>query len=347
MMSASVGRLSCTTIVVGRNGILHSSISSAPASNKGTKKLLQHIQRVFYATRPVGGFRAAAPIRKRTVMEALKAPASDTPFVVGRAVALGGGLAGLGILCYYGLGLSDKPGTLEKSMMWPQYVRDRIHSTYAYLGGSLAITAASAVAVARNQRLMYMMTRQSWLALIGTFAAMIGTGVLCRSIEYTPGIGAKQMAWVLHAAVMGAVIAPLTLLGGPIMLRAALYTGGLVGGLSTAAVCAPSDRFLNMGGLLGMGLGAVVVASIGTWFLPPTTMLGAGLYSVALYGGLVVFGGFLLYDTQRVIRAAESHPMYGVRPYDPINAQMGIYLDALNIFIRIAMILAGGGNRRK
>jgi len=333
-------------VVLCRNGI----IVSSPISNRGSKKLLQQVQRAFYATRPAGStFRAAAPkvVRRRTLMETLKAPASDTPFVVGRAFALGGGVVGLGYLCYYGLGLSDKPGTLEQSMLWPQHVRDRIHSTYSYLAGSIAITAASAVAVSRNPRLMNLMMRQSWLALIGTFAAMIGTGMVCRSIEYKPGVGAKQLAWVLHAAVMGAVIAPLTLLGGPIMLRAALYTGGLVGGLSTAAICAPSDRFLNMGGVLGMGLGAVVVASIGTWFLPPTTMIGAGLYSIALYGGLVVFGGFLLYDTQRVIRAAESHPMYGVRPFDPINAQMGVYLDALNIFIRIAMILAGGGQRRK
>lgn len=59
---------------------------------------------------------------------------------------------------------------------------------------------------------------------------------------------------------------------------------------------------------------------LGTWFLPPTTMLGAGLYSVALYGGLVVFGGFLLFDTQRVMRTAEMHPVYAARPYDPINA---------------------------
>ena len=32
--------------------------------------------------------------------------------------------------------------------------------------------------------------------------------------------------------------------------------------------------------LAGMGLGAVFVASIGSAFLPPTTALGAGLYSL-------------------------------------------------------------------
>lgn len=55
-------------------------------------------------------------------------------------------------------------------------------------------------------------------------------------------------------------------------------------------------------------------------FLPPTTALGAGLYSIALYGGLLLFSGFLLYDTQRIIRVAETHPANhpAVRPFDPV-----------------------------
>ena len=55
-------------------------------------------------------------------------------------------------------------------------------------------------------------------------------------------------------------------------------------------------------------------------FLPPTSMFGAGLYSVAVYGGLVLFSLFLLYDTQKVIKKAETYPLYGVQKFDPINA---------------------------
>ena len=38
-------------------------------------------------------------------------------------------------------------------------------------------------------------------------------------------------------------------------------------GLSTLAVCAPSDKFLYMGGPLAMGLGVVFVSSIGMLLL--------------------------------------------------------------------------------
>ena len=94
------------------------------------------------------------------------------------------------------------------------------------------------------------------------------------------------------------------------------------------AICAPSEKFLNMGAPLGMGLGVVFVSSLGPMFLPLTTVAGATLYSLTIYGGLVLFSVFLLYDTQKVIKRAEVVPVYGVQKYDPINSMLGIYMDA-------------------
>ena len=55
--------------------------------------------------------------------------------------------------------------------------------------------------------------------------------MLCQAIPYQPGFGPKQLAWMLHASVLGAVVAPLTFLGGPLLLRAAVYTAGMVAGM--------------------------------------------------------------------------------------------------------------------
>ncbi|XP_038265130.1 growth hormone-inducible transmembrane protein [Dermochelys coriacea] len=286
------------------------------------------------------------------IKEAAFEPAMETAFKVdqmGRWIVAGGAAVGLGALCYYGMGMSNEIGAIEKAVIWPQYVKDRIRSTYMYFAGSVGLTALSAVAVSKSPALMSLMMRGSWLAIGATFAAMIGAGMLVRSISYEGNPGTKHLAWMLHAGVMGAVVAPLTLLGGPLLIRAAWYTAGIVGGLSTVAMCAPSEKFLNMGGPLGVGLGLVVASSIGSMFLPPTSAFGAGLYSVAVYGGLILFGMFLLYDTQKVIKRAETHPVsiYGVAKYDPINSCLGIYMDTLNIFIRVATMLATGGSSRK
>lgn len=266
---------------------------------------------------------------------------------MGRWFIAGGAAVGLGALCYYGLGMSNEIGAIEKAVIWPQYVRDRIHSTYMYLAGSIGFTALSALAMSRTPVIMNFMMRGSWVTIGVTFAAMMGAGMLVQSIPYHQNPGAKHLAWLLHSGVMGAVVAPLTILGGPLLIRAAWYTAGIVGGLSTVAMCAPSEKFLNMGAPLGVGLGLVFASSLGSMFLPPTSVAGATLYSVAIYGGLVLFSMFLLQDTQKVIKRAEVVPFYGAQKYDPINSMMGIYMDTLNIFMRVVSILASGGNSRK
>jgi FtsH-binding integral membrane protein len=299
----------------------------------------------MYAQDTRGTFSRQAA-RRRTVKETIMSPASGSAISAGQGALAGAAVLGLGGLAYYGMGLSNELGAVDKQMVWPQYVKDRIQDTYMYFGGSILATAGTAAAIFRSPAAMNMVMRQGWVALGVSIAAMIGSGMLARSVPFQPAPSAKQAAWLLHCAVIGAVIAPLCLLGGPILTRAAWYTAGMVGGLSTTAMCAPSDKFLSWGGPLAMGLGVVFCASLGSMFLPPTTALGSGLYSVAMYGGLILFGAFLLYDTQKIVYKAERHPVgYGAPPFDPVNASIGIYMDTINIFVRIASLLAG--NRRK
>lgn len=282
-----------------------------------------------------------------TLKERMMGPPSENAYSMGKGAAAGAALMGLVGLCYYGLGLANQPSIYDHSVMWPQYVRDRIHATYAYFGASCAVTAASAATVFQSEQLLQLIMRSGWLATLVTMGLVMGTGALTQALEYEPGLGMKQLAWALHCAVMGAVVAPMCFLGGPILVRALLYTGGIVGALSTVAACAPSDRFLHIGGPLAIGLGVIFASSLASMWLPPTTALGAGLASISLYGGLILFSAFLLHDTQRIVKAAEMYPEHGYVRYDPINNALAIYMDALNIFIRIAIILSQGDQRKK
>lgn len=309
------------------------------------KQYARPAQLRMYAQDARGSFSRQAA-RRRTLKETAMSPASGSAISAGQGALAGAAVLGLGGLAFYGLGFSGEMGAVEKQVMWPQYVKERIRDTYMYFGGSILATAGTAAAVFRSPAAMNVVMRQGWMALGVSIAAMIGSGMLVRSLPYQSAPSAKQAAWLLHCAVLGAVVAPICLLGGPILTRAAWYTAGMVGGLSTVAACAPSDKFLSWGGPLAMGLGVVFCASLGSMFLPPTTALGSGLYSVAMYGGLILFGAFLLYDTQKIIYKAERHPAgFGAPPFDPVNASVSIYLDTVNIFIRIASLLAG--NRRK
>lgn len=320
------------------------SLYKVPVVNKQQFSKIQ-VVRLFASDGRTAFARTAR--RQTAITEPVVAP--EAAFKIGQGAVAGAAALGLGALCFYGLGLSSSAGAIDRAAIWPQYVKDRIHTTYMYFGTSIAASALSAAACVRSPAVMRLVTRQGWLAAIGTMALMIGTGAVTQSLPYHEGFGMKQAAWLLNSAVIGAVLAPLYAYGGSLVLRAAWYTAGVVGGLSTVAACAPSEKFLNMGGPLAIGLGVVFCSSIGTYFLPPTSAFGAGMYSMAMYGGLILFSMYILYDTQRIIKQAETRPNLkysGIETYDPINNAYSIYINTINIFIRIFHILSMSGRQK-
>lgn len=174
--------------------------------------------------------------RRRSLKEVAMQPTTGAPFAFGKGMLATAGVFGIGALCFYGLGMSNETGALEKSHLWPQYVKERIKTTYMYFGSGIAVTAASAMAAFRSPGIMSIVTKNGLMGLAICMAAIMGTGILTQTIEYKQGFGAKQMAWLLHAGVMGAMLAPMCFMGGSILIKAAWYTAGVVGGLSTIAV---------------------------------------------------------------------------------------------------------------
>ncbi|KAI0982827.1 hypothetical protein GJ496_000930 [Pomphorhynchus laevis] len=237
--------------------------------------------------------------------------------------------AGLGTICIYGImqKQSNHASIMDKHIMWPDYVRSRLRHTFTYLGASLAMTAGAAVAAYKSPNVMRILLASGSrpiLKIVAGYAAVIGSGILVQSVPYDHP--AKHICLALHAGVLGLMVSPLMLLGGPLISQAALYTAGLTGSLALVSACSPSHQFLNWSAPLSMGLGAVLISSIGSAFAGST----AGLLSSGLYS--------------KIANKAESLPQFA--NYDPINESISVFLDILNIFTRIAMILAGGGNSR-
>jgi FtsH-binding integral membrane protein len=55
-----------------------------------------------------------------------------------------------------------------------------------------------------------------------------------------------------------------------------------------------------------------------------------------------LFGMMMLYDTQRVMHHAKTAEVY-----DPMNESIAVYLNTINIFVRMAAIMANSGNNRR
>jgi FtsH-binding integral membrane protein len=93
-----------------------------------------------------------------------------------------------------------------------------------------------------------------------------------------------------------ATLSPLFFLSPALLGRAALYTCGVVGSLCYVGATAKNDKYLYMGGPLLAGVTVVALSSLAPLALPLGMRGLAVSEAISLYGGLAVFGGFVLYE---------------------------------------------------
>lgn len=121
----------------------------------------------------------------------------------------------------------------------------------------------------------------------------------------------------------------------------------MMGSISFVGATAKQEKYLYIGGPLLAGLGVVLASGFAPMIIPATAVRTLAVTeNIWLYGGLAVFGGFTLYDVQKVLyhaRLAER----GVIKRDAVNESIALELDFLNIFVRMVQILMMQQNRRK
>lgn len=132
-----------------------------------------------------------------------------------------------------------------------------------------------------------------------------------------------------------------------LLARAGLYTVGMMGSLAFVGATAKQEKYLYLGGPLLAGVTVVLLSGLAPLVVPATaarTLMWTE--NIWLYGGLAVFGGFTLYDVQKILHHARLAQTGAFRS-DPVNESISLELDFLNIFIRMVQILGMRSNNRK
>jgi len=158
----------------------------------------------------------------------------------------------------------------------------------------------------------------------------------------------KYAFWGAFNATQGALLAPLLFMAPPALIaRAGLYTLAMMGSISFVGATAKQEKYLYLGGPLLAGVALVAVSGFAPLVLPATAVRTlAFTENIWLWGGLAVFGGFTLYDVQKVLMHARLAER-GVIQKDAVNESISLELDFLNIFIRMVQILMMQQGRRK
>jgi len=105
---------------------------------------------------------------------------------------------------------------------------------------------------------------------------------------------------------------------------------------SMAAITTQRRSFLFLGSLLSAALSAMVWLSfVNIFFRSPL------LHLVYIYGGLLMFSAFILFDTQLIVeRASAGHKDYIKDAYE-------LFLDLFGVFIRLLIILNRNSKKRR
>lgn len=228
------------------------------------------------------------------------------------------------------MGLYDRNYTTESSFSASNErsgaLSSFIKQTYQLLAASLlAATAGAYIGLG----LIPIIAKFQWLFIIAEFAMIIGLNFTKqnRSLSLVMLFAFTFISGLTIAPLVGFYIAASA---ANIVTNAFLLTTVAFGALSLFAF----NTKLNLGSMgkfLFIALIVIVVASLINIFTQ-----SSALQMFIAGAGALIFSGFILYDTQMIIRGQ----------YDsPILAAVSLYLDVLNLFISLVQILGFLNNR--
>jgi len=105
---------------------------------------------------------------------------------------------------------------------------------------------------------------------------------------------------------------------------------------SACAYFAERRSFLYLGGFLGTSMTLLCLSVFVNALFPSLFM-----FNIQLYFGLLVFCGFVIFDTQLIIEKAA----HGSKDF--VSDSLELFLDFVNIFVRLLIILSKNGDRKK
>lgn len=202
-----------------------------------------------------------------------------------------------------------------------------IRKVYALFFAAILFAVGGVMIGFANPELMIAVVNNRLIVLL----LMIGGIFGAQAVRHVKGVNLAALFG--FTTMTGVIISPLLFYVSSVnpvsIFQAGVLTVGIFGGL-TAYVFISKKDFSFMRGMLMVGLIIIVLASLLNVFFVSSMGLG---FAVAI-GALILFSGFVLYDTSNIIRR------YPTSEY--IAGAMDLYLDAFNIFLALIRILNAG-----
>ncbi|KAI8094834.1 inhibitor of apoptosis-promoting Bax1-domain-containing protein [Gilbertella persicaria] len=199
-----------------------------------------------------------------------------------------------------------------------------VRKVYSILAVQLLATSALSATYMFNQTAKHWVQTNVWMlyvSMFGTIGVLFALFWKARSfpLNYT----FLGLFTLLEAHLVGAIV---TFYDQQIVLKALLITLGVFVGLTLFTLQSKWD-FSGLAPFLMGGIWVLIIAGLIQMFFPFSKEIELAL----AVGGVVIFSGYILFDTYLIFNKYS--------PEDYILASVSLYLDVINLFLRILEIL--------
>ncbi|KAK9829802.1 hypothetical protein WJX72_007986 [[Myrmecia] bisecta] len=122
-----------------------------------------------------------------------------------------------------------------------------------------------------------------------------------------------------------------------VLLTALLGTCLVFACFSGAAMISRRRSYLFLGGTLSSAMSLMLVLRLGSWLFGGRALV----FQAELYGGLLIFMGYVLFDTQMIIEKAYRGEK------DHVKHALDLFVDFGAIFVRLLIILMKNAEKRE
>jgi len=207
-------------------------------------------------------------------------------------------------------------------------VKDHLVKVYATLAGCLLVSAIGCY--------IHVTTLMG-----GTWSGLISFGLLLW-LMFTDARDEPKRVGILMAFSLfeGLSVGPLVrysiALNPSIVVTAFLGATTIFACFTAAALLSQKRSLLYMGGFLGSALMMMCLGSFANMFFQSTMFM-----QMELYFGLLIFCGYVAFDTQLIVHEAESGNK------DFVKHSLDLFLDFVQIFVRLLIILSDKENKKR
>ncbi|KAK9831452.1 hypothetical protein WJX81_006510 [Elliptochloris bilobata] len=216
-----------------------------------------------------------------------------------------------------------EPDTLLKFTPLSRPVQEHLIRVYFTLACALGVAALG-----------------TWANLLTGFGGMIGIlgFVVCASwlASLPPSPSNLNKRYMLlggaafsQGATLGPLVAATLSVDPALLLTAFAGTAAVFTCFSVSAMLSQRRSWLYLGGTLSSAISLFAMMRLATWMFGGRAML----FQAELYGGLIVFLGYVLFDTQVIIEKAYAGNK------DHIKAALDLFVDFVAIFVRMLVLL--------